>query len=81
MAEEDALQNNENSLANLSTDDLKPRIYEGGFKTWECSVDLAGRVRSFVLEQQIADVWVVEVRLLLYIPYPLQPTFTNIFPY
>ena len=25
----------------LSTDDITPNIYEGGFKTWECSVDLA----------------------------------------
>ena len=25
----------------LSTDDITPTIYEGGFKTWECSVDLA----------------------------------------
>lgn len=22
-------------------DDLKPGLYEGGFKTWECAVDLA----------------------------------------
>ncbi len=27
--------------ASLSTDDITPNIYEGGFKTWECSVDLA----------------------------------------
>ena len=25
----------------LSMDDITPNIYEGGFKTWECSVDLA----------------------------------------
>ncbi len=25
----------------LSTDDITPNVYEGGFKTWECSVDLA----------------------------------------
>lgn len=25
----------------LSADDITPYIYEGGFKTWECSVDLA----------------------------------------
>lgn len=25
----------------LSDDDIEPYIYEGGFKTWECSIDLA----------------------------------------
>lgn len=31
-----------NTLAGLSTgDDLTPGIYEGGFKTWECAIDLA----------------------------------------
>ncbi|KAI4137542.1 MAG: hypothetical protein LQ340_008089, partial [Diploschistes diacapsis] len=25
----------------FTSDDLQPRLYEGGFKTWECSVDLA----------------------------------------
>ena len=25
----------------LSTDDITPKVYEGGFKTWECAVDLA----------------------------------------
>lgn len=30
------------TIAGLSTgDDLTPGIYEGGFKTWECAVDLA----------------------------------------
>ena len=25
----------------LSSNDITPNIYEGGFKTWECSIDLA----------------------------------------
>ena len=25
----------------LSTGDITPNVYEGGFKTWECSIDLA----------------------------------------
>ena len=25
-------------------DDITPKIYEGGFKTWECSLDLAYHV-------------------------------------
>lgn len=31
----------EPSVVGLSTDDITPHIYEGGFKTWECSIDLA----------------------------------------
>ncbi|KAL8907602.1 MAG: hypothetical protein Q9207_001339 [Kuettlingeria erythrocarpa] len=32
--------------AGLSTDDIRPNIYEGGFKTWECSIDLANHLIS-----------------------------------
>ncbi|KAL9601394.1 MAG: hypothetical protein Q9219_002570 [cf. Caloplaca sp. 3 TL-2023] len=39
MAEDTSL--GEASTGGLSADDIKPNIYEGGFKTWECSVDLA----------------------------------------
>lgn len=27
--------------AGLGKDDIQPSVYEGGFKSWECSVDLA----------------------------------------
>lgn len=37
---EDQSQNNQ-KIAGLSTDDIIPTVYEGGFKTWECSLDLA----------------------------------------
>ena len=30
----------------LSMDDITPNIYEGGFKTWECSVDLASFLKG-----------------------------------
>ncbi len=39
MAEDSILD--DASATGLSTDDIKPHIYEGGFKTWECAVDLA----------------------------------------
>ncbi|KAL8893928.1 MAG: hypothetical protein Q9192_004785 [Flavoplaca navasiana] len=39
MAEDAALD--DSSAAGLLMDDIKPNVYEGGFKTWECSVDLA----------------------------------------
>ncbi|KAI4089051.1 MAG: hypothetical protein LQ348_005117 [Seirophora lacunosa] len=32
--------------AGHSVDDIKPNIYEGGFKTWECSIDLANHLLS-----------------------------------
>ncbi|KAL8851411.1 MAG: hypothetical protein Q9221_003682 [Calogaya cf. arnoldii] len=39
MAEDTTLD--ETSTIGLSTDDINPNVYEGGFKTWECSIDLA----------------------------------------
>jgi len=33
-------------LEGLATGDLSTGVYEGGFKTWECAVDLAGFVAS-----------------------------------
>lgn len=32
----------------LSTDDITPTIYEGGYKTWECSEDLAAYTFSML---------------------------------
>ncbi|KAL8842697.1 MAG: hypothetical protein Q9170_000353 [Blastenia crenularia] len=40
----------EGSTAGIDTDDIKPNIYEGGFKTWECSIDLA----KYLLDQASA---------------------------
>ena len=40
MAEDQT--SNPSTIPGLSTDDIKPNVYEGGFKTWECSIDLAG---------------------------------------
>ncbi|KAH0558703.1 hypothetical protein GP486_004652 [Trichoglossum hirsutum] len=42
MAEDDDDDNDENSafLASLGDDDIKTNVYEGGLKSWECSVDL-----------------------------------------
>lgn len=39
MAEDDPA--NESTLADLSSTDIRTNVYEGGFKTWECSVDLS----------------------------------------
>ena len=45
MAEDEDEDNGEQDhgalIAGLEEGDLKPNFYEGGFKTWECSLDLA----------------------------------------
>ncbi|ODM19847.1 hypothetical protein SI65_04833 [Aspergillus cristatus] len=41
---EDSEQDNEELISGLEHGDLKPNFYEGGFKTWECALDLAKRV-------------------------------------
>lgn len=42
--------------AGLSADDIKPKVYEGGFKTWECSVDLANYLLSHTSDlRQVLD--------------------------
>ncbi|KAL9129771.1 MAG: hypothetical protein Q9217_001883 [Psora testacea] len=41
MAEDVQTGMDEMSVPGLSADDIMPNIYEGGFKTWECAVDLA----------------------------------------
>ena len=62
MAEDGALSGN--TPAGLSTDDIIPNVYEGGFKTWECSVDLSNYVCSNVIthdESLAKDIFVIEV--------------------
>lgn len=47
MAEDSADQeSNEELIAGLDEGDLKPNFYEGGFKTWECALDLARLIAS-----------------------------------
>ena len=66
MAEDSADHDNEELIAGLEHGDLKPRFYEGGFKTWECSVDLAKLVTgdsSIIdsLNDSQTDVHIIEV--------------------
>lgn len=44
MAEDNNDDDSESMIAGLEKGDLKPNFYEGGFKTWECALDLAGYV-------------------------------------
>lgn len=71
MAEED-ISDQWSQAVGLSTDDITPNIYEGGFKTWECAVDLARHLSETLSEgweMDGRDVHVVEV--LYAISYPV----------
>ena len=60
---EDAVLDGQN-IVGLSADDIIPTVYEGGFKTWECSVDLAGFLASnkrYLGEEDKEDATVIEV--------------------
>ena len=67
MAEGDLADLAEQSTGGLLYDDILSRVYEGGFKTWECSVDLAryltGLIKSGTLQLQNQDMHIIEVRL------------------
>ncbi|KAJ5902392.1 hypothetical protein N7495_002920 [Penicillium taxi] len=41
MAEDSVDHDNAELIAGIEEGDLKPNFYEGGFKTWECALDLA----------------------------------------
>lgn len=52
-----------------ATDDIKPGVYEGGFKTWECAVDLATylaeRSEEIISTLRTGGLHVIEVRIHL----------------
>jgi protein-histidine N-methyltransferase len=53
MAEEDIEKPDDQNVAGISSDDIVSRVYEGGFKTWECSVDLAVYLKSLFDERKL----------------------------
>ena len=62
MAEDDTLD--EEEKAGLSSDDIIPNTYEGGFKTWECALDLANFLAAnprYLNDSFGRDLTVVEV--------------------
>ena len=67
MAEDTGLD--QSVAAGLSTDDIRPNIYEGGFKTWESSLDLASNDVHFLEDLELqrpfapADLHIIEVCL------------------
>ena len=48
MLEDDLTDPIRLSATNPSSTDLEPSVYEGGFKTWECSIDLAIHLRRLI---------------------------------
>ncbi|KAJ5612634.1 hypothetical protein N7510_005828 [Penicillium lagena] len=52
MAEDSAGYDNEALIAGLEKGDIKPQFYEGGFKTWECALDLARLVTGETGEER-----------------------------
>ncbi|KAH2314047.1 hypothetical protein KXV47_002884 [Aspergillus fumigatus] len=61
MAEDSADHENEELISGLEEGDIKPNFYEGGFKTWECAVDLAKLVASEDLSHQDKDQHIIEL--------------------
>ena len=55
MAEDEFLSRD--SQHGLSNDDIVPGVYEGGFKTWECSMDLAQYVAETESVAVVSTFW------------------------
>lgn len=55
MAEDSAGYDNEALIAGLENGDIKPQFYEGGFKTWECALDLARLVTGETGEENSGE--------------------------
>lgn len=68
---EDEVSDQFSPAVGLSTNDITPNVYEGGFKTWECSLDLASYIsgslgKSWDLgEREVHVVEVLRARLQL----------------
>ncbi|KAL6711114.1 hypothetical protein ACN47E_006989 [Coniothyrium glycines] len=45
----------ETPLVGLDTSDLRPNIYEGGYKTWECSIDLVKYLLDYGPRKDLDD--------------------------
>jgi protein-histidine N-methyltransferase len=52
---------NDDLISGLDTGDLSSGFYEGGFKTWECAIDLAGFVANHVALTKDQDLRVIEL--------------------
>ena len=75
MAEDDLEPDQSPSTIGLSADDILPKTYEGGFKTWECSVELAEYLLRLMEEKKLSlegkDVSIIEASNLSRLSYLL----------
>ena len=64
MAEDQHLGTGKHLIPGLSSDDITPTVYEGGFKTWECAIDMAIYLlrQDLSLDRRTRDLHVIEVR-------------------
>lgn len=74
MAEDNENYDNAELIAGLEEGDLKPNFYEGGFKTWECALDLAKVAAGDSpivdsLNDAQADVHIIEVCIIVRIKH------------
>jgi protein-histidine N-methyltransferase len=68
MAEDDSGRHGEGLVTRLEEMDIKPAVYEGGFKTWACSIDLAKLLidaKASFLSGVRTDIHIIEVRVYL----------------
>lgn len=68
---EDEMFDNSSLAVGLSNYDIEPNVYEGGFKTWECAVDLAGFLSGRLSDEWELDGREVHVVEVLYAPLEL----------
>ncbi|KAI9371914.1 hypothetical protein BJX61DRAFT_478637 [Aspergillus egyptiacus] len=61
MAEDSAEEENGELIAGLEKGDITPHFYEGGFKTWECSIDLASLIADEGMGLEGEDMHIVEL--------------------
>jgi protein-histidine N-methyltransferase len=52
---------NDDLISGLDTGDLSSGLYEGGFKTWECALDLAAFVANHIALTRDRDLRVIEL--------------------
>lgn len=54
-------QTNDELISGLDEGDIKPNFYEGGFKTWECALDLAKWIVDYDRQSENGELRVIEV--------------------
>ena len=66
MAEDDGLQ----AVPGIYSHDLEPRVYEGGFKTWECAEDLSNYLKKnhWIEDRGGKDITIIEVSRHHFLP-------------